>query len=226
MITANDVNAKRFEQARPGYKTEEVDEFLMEIANQLTQMIAEKEDADNKIGILVDSIREYKNDEDALKSALISAQKQAKVIISDANEEAEKIIADAKAKAELIIADANEEANDIIGTAGERAEKAKNDLASLRKETSDFKSEVLAMYKKHLELITAIPADSTDNTESKKPAKKSTPAAPVVRKKPAVEETAEVDILFGDDDTAEDLDNTVIFDTPESAAEHLNKITK
>ena len=49
MLSVKDINNKRFEQARPGYKTEEVDDFLREIAQQIAQYQREKEDAEKKI---------------------------------------------------------------------------------------------------------------------------------------------------------------------------------
>ena len=39
MLSAKDINNKKFEQTRPGYKPEEVDDFLREIALQITQKI-------------------------------------------------------------------------------------------------------------------------------------------------------------------------------------------
>lgn len=51
MITANDINMKRFEQARPGYKTEEVDELLRQISEQLSVMEKDREDSEKKIEI-------------------------------------------------------------------------------------------------------------------------------------------------------------------------------
>lgn len=49
MITAMEINTKRFEQAKPGYKPEEVDEFLNQIADQISAMTKEKEDTEKKI---------------------------------------------------------------------------------------------------------------------------------------------------------------------------------
>ena len=65
MITAKDINTRRFEQAKPGYKPEEVDEFLKEIADQINAMLKDKEDTEKKIEVLVESIRRYKADEEA-----------------------------------------------------------------------------------------------------------------------------------------------------------------
>ena len=91
MITAKDINTRRFEQAKPGYKPEEVDEFLKEIADQINAMLKDKEDTEKKIEVLVESIRRYKADEEALKDAMIGAQKQGRAVIEEAKAEAEAI---------------------------------------------------------------------------------------------------------------------------------------
>lgn len=173
MLSVKDINNKRFEQARPGYKTEEVDDFLREIAQQIGQYQREKEDLEKKIEVLVESVREYKKDEDALKDALIGAQKQGRAIVSEA-----------QAKATEILADANKRASEIIGSTTVQLEKEKRCLVRMQQEVSDFKASLLSMYKQHLEQITAIPDyedDSEDSAEAPAPA----PAAPVQQAAPA-----------------------------------------
>lgn len=182
MLSVKDINNKRFEQARPGYKTEEVDDFLREIAQQIGQYQREKEDLEKKIEVLVESVREYKKDEDALKDALIGAQKQGRAIVSEA-----------QAKATEILADANKRASEIIGSTTVQLEKEKRCLVKMQQEVSDFKASLLSMYKQHLEQITAIPDyedDSEDSAEAPEPTP--APAAPVQQTAPApqVEEPA------------------------------------
>ena len=99
MITAKDINTRRFEQAKPGYKPEEVDEFLKEIADQINAMLKDKEDTEKKIEVLVESIRRYKADEEALKDAMIGAQKQGRAVIEEAKGKAETIVAEAQQNA-------------------------------------------------------------------------------------------------------------------------------
>ncbi len=154
MLSVKDINNKRFEQTRPGYKPEEVDDFLREIAQQITQYQRDKEETDKKMAVLVESIREYKKDEDALKDALIGAQKQGRAVIAEAQEQADKIIADAKAKAD-----------EIIGSTRVQLEKEKRCLVKMQQEVSDFKANLLNMYKQHLEQITAIPDYDDDDDE-------------------------------------------------------------
>lgn len=76
MITAKDIRNKRFEKAAFGYKQEEIDEFLAQLESELNEMEEERTDVNNKIQILADKVREYMKDEEALKDALLGAQKQ------------------------------------------------------------------------------------------------------------------------------------------------------
>ena len=155
MLSVKDINNKRFEQARPGYKTEEVDDFLREVASEIARYQREKEEDEKKIAVLVESVREYKKDEEALKDALIGAQRQGRAVISEA-----------QAKAEEILSDARNKASEIIGTAKVQKEKEKRCLVKMQQEVSDFKANLLNMYKQHLEQITAIPDyDDFDDEE-------------------------------------------------------------
>ncbi len=174
MLTAKDINNKKFEQTRPGYKPEEVDDFLREIALQITQMQKDKEEIEKKIEVLVESVREYKKDEDALKDALIGAQKQGRAVVQEAHENADKIIAEAHVKAE-----------EIIGNTRVQLEKEKHCLAKMQQEVSDFKQNLLTMYKAHLEQITSIPEFEDEGEEEEAPA----PTA--VEEKPAEQPKAE-----------------------------------
>ena len=164
MITAKDINTMRFEQAKPGYKPEEVDDFLKKLADQITGMISEKEDTEKKIEVLVESIRRYKADEEALKDAMIGAQKQARAVMGEAQEKAAAIIAEAQQKAEQIISAANVKADEIIGSTAVRAQKEQEKLETMQAAVTSFKSDLLAMYKSHLELITSLPETEDEET--------------------------------------------------------------
>lgn len=146
MLTARDINNKKFEQTRPGYSPNEVDDFLREIALQITNYQKEREETAKKIEVLVESVREYKKDEEALKDALIGAQKQSRMVISEANVNAEKILAEATVKA-----------GEIIGGTKMQLEAEKSNLARMKREVNEFKSNLLTMYKSHLSNITSMP---------------------------------------------------------------------
>lgn len=165
MITAMEINTKRFEQAKPGYKPEEVDEFLNQLADQISKMTKEKEDTEKKIEVLVESIRRYKADEEALKDAMIGAQKQARAVMEEARGKADAIISEAQQKAEQIISAANVKADEIIGSTAVRAQKEQETLERMQTAVTEFKSNLLSMYKSHLELITSLPESDTEEQE-------------------------------------------------------------
>ncbi len=193
MLSVKDINNKRFEQARPGYKPEEVDDFLREIAHQITQYQKDKEETEKKMAVLVDSIREYKKDEDALKDALIGAQKQGRAVVAEAQEQADKIIADAKLKAD-----------EIIGSTRVQLEKEKRCLVRMQQEVSDFKASLLNMYKQHLEQITAIP-DYDDEDEEQEESVAEETAAP--------EPTVQEEVLMPQSES-QDMEATKVLESP------------
>lgn len=182
MITAMEINTKRFEQAKPGYKPEEVDEFLNQIADQISAMTKEKEDTEKKIEVLVESIRRYKADEEALKDAMIGAQKQARAVMEEAKVKADAIIYEAQQKAEQIISAANVKADEIIGSTAVRAKKEQETLEKMQTAVTEFKSNLLSMYKAHLELITSLPEADSDDAEEE------SASAPVHEAAPAAED--------------------------------------
>lgn len=186
MLSVKDINNKRFEQARPGYKPEEVDDFLREIALQISQYQKDKEETEKKIAVLVESVREYKKDEDALKDALIGAQKQSKAVIAEAQEQADKILAEARIKAD-----------EIIGSTKVQLEKEKRCLVKMQQEVSDFKANLLNMYKQHLEQITSIPDYDDEENAAEDSAEKT---APINEEQVVTEETKS------------DLENTKVID--------------
>ena len=79
MITAKDVQKKKFEKVKFGYSPEEVDSFLAQIENDLRLLQQDLDDSNEKVQLLADKVREYKDTEDDLKNALLLAQKQAQV---------------------------------------------------------------------------------------------------------------------------------------------------
>ena len=183
MLSVKDINNKRFEQARPGYKSDEVDDFLREIAHQITQYQKDKEETDKKMAVLIESIREYKKDEDALKDVLIGAQKQGRAVIAEAQEQADKIIAEAKAKAD-----------EIIGSTRVQLEKEKRCLVKMQQEVSDFKANLLNMYKQHLEQITAIPDYDDEEEEENTEVVAEEVSEPVVQAETPAPQTVEQDM--------------------------------
>ncbi len=138
-MNANDIVAKTFgKETLNGYKREEVDTFMQEVSDEFAQLEKENEELQGKLEVLADKIREYRDEEDALKDALLVAQKQGNAIVAESkasaekltketNEAVEKKLSDAKIKSERLINDADEYSKKTRQEAEERAAKIVGD---------------------------------------------------------------------------------------------------
>ncbi len=185
-MEANSIKDKKFTEAMRGYKKEEVDEFLGEVAMEFTQLRNQNSELEKKLGVLADKIREYREDEDALKDALLGAQKQGNAVIANAKErsaeliqeaqnkcdgmisdainaaeekrlEMEKMIEDAYAEKKRIEDEATKKAADIHAEMEIQTEIDKEILARTKREAEDFRTRLVVEYTNHMELLKKIP---------------------------------------------------------------------
>ena len=166
MITAQDIREKAFDKARGGgYDPASVDDFLEELADEVSS--AQKENAvlKSKMKVLVDKIEEYRSNEEALNLAILSAQKLAVQIEAEARQRASATIAEAEAKAKA-----------VIGSIEEERVSNEQRLAQAKEAKSSFIAEAKAMIQAQLDKLSSIDlgtfgaeadADAAQSTENK-----------------------------------------------------------
>ena len=107
MITPQDIKEKTFEKALfGGYDMAAVDSFLEEISTDIALLQRENATLRGKMKVLVDKVEEYRGNEDALRMAVVSAQRLGNIIEREAREKAETMVSDATAEAARITKDA------------------------------------------------------------------------------------------------------------------------
>ena len=166
MIGASDIRERKFEKAAFGYKQEEIDDFLAELISEFEELDAEREDLHSKIQILADKVREYRQDEDALKDALLGAQKQGHKVVAEAQEKADEIIAQAEEKAKILLDEATVQHEAAMEKNRAEIAKEKENLIEAQKQVSEFKKSLFDMYKTHLEMISAMPEIELDEEDT------------------------------------------------------------
>ena len=166
MISASDIKERKFEKAAFGYKQEEIDDFLAELISEFEELDAEREDLHSKIQILADKVREYRQDEDALKDALLGAQKQGHKVVAEAQEKADEIIAQAEEKAKILLDEATVQHEAAMEKNRAEIAKEKENLIEAQKQVSEFKKSLFDMYKTHLEMISAMPEIELDEEDT------------------------------------------------------------
>ena len=90
MITAQDIREKTFDKAKfGGYDMAAVDAFLEEISTDLALLQRENATLKGKMKVLVDKVEEYRGNEDALRMAVVSAQRLGNIIERESRDKAD-----------------------------------------------------------------------------------------------------------------------------------------
>jgi len=153
MLNPKEISDKRFDKSTFGYRAEDVDTFLKEVAFSYANLLKDYEQKEGKILALIEKINEYRDDEDAIKTAILGAQKQGRVTIAEAEQEATIIIQNATAKSEQLLVETKQKYSDEI-----------QKLDILKKEVTAFKAKLSELYNKQLRLIMEIPDFDEDET--------------------------------------------------------------
>lgn len=103
MITPVDLENKEFKKNFRGYDIDEVETFLTELSKDYAKSYRENASLKDKNAILTDAIENYKEMEETMRSAIISAQRTSEEILKNAHEQADVIIKDAKVRAQEIM---------------------------------------------------------------------------------------------------------------------------
>lgn len=146
MITAQDIRDKGFEKVRiGGYDMAEVDDFLEEIADDITAYQKENAVLKSKMKVLVDKIEEYRSNEEALNMAVLSAQKLAV-----------QIEAEARTRASSMIAEADQQVKTTVGSIAEKADAEEKRLAAAKAATSKFMDAIRTMCNTQIKNIESV----------------------------------------------------------------------
>ena len=184
MISSEDVRRVTFDKAFQGYRREDVDAYLKEVAQAMDDLAAQNDDLQKKLVVLAQRIDQYRAEEDTLRTTMINAQRLGENVIREAKQKAAEIIRTANIKAE----DREQRSRDDV-------ELAKQEIVTLKSEADSFKRSLIEMYRKHINLINKLP-DYTPQPEdppvrpmqpAAEPAPAPVQAAPA--EQPAVEPT-------------------------------------
>lgn len=209
MMTLDEIRNVEFTSGR-GYRSDEVDDFIDECVETMEHLERENSEINQKMKVLADKLAEYRNDEDSIRAALLSAQRTGDAIVREAEQKA-------KAMLEAAEQEADSARSRMLGD----IENEKNELERIKREVATFKEKLLGLYKEHLSLIKVLP-DEAEVTEQPAPAAEEEPVAesvveeddgdmivvaPAVDEEPVVENEDEelkplsrfADLKFGND---------------------------
>lgn len=175
-ISVKDIQEKVFPtQASNGYDVEQVDDFLDEIAEQLSALIREnlllkgetnklEQELAAKEKALQEAVSKtpdyneegyFKNLQSAMRDTLISAQRVADETLSAAKSEADRLTADSKAEADRIVEKARSEAAAMTDRAQNAAASAKAEYESLKASAENYRASFRKLVEEQLQVLKA-----------------------------------------------------------------------
>lgn len=165
MMTPQEAASSTFPKATiGGYNMAAVDVFLDKLTEDYTTIYKENAALKAKIKVLVDKMEEYHAMEDTMRSTLLTAQKMANTMVSEAEQKSAALVADGEVAARKRLAElADEVAAEELRLEAVRAEidkkiEVENErLATAQNELASFLNAYRKLCEKQLEFITRLP---------------------------------------------------------------------
>ena len=113
MLTPQEVSEHAFAKASfGGYNMAMVDEFLDVLTEDYTALYKENATLKAKMKVLVEKVEEYRSTEDAMRKALLTAQKMADDLVAEAEQKRNKLLQNAEVDAKARIGEIQQEIRD------------------------------------------------------------------------------------------------------------------
>lgn len=191
MLTPQDVQNKEFTKAVfGGYDMSAVDDFLEVLSEDYAALYKDNAILKGKIKVLVEKVEEYRSTEDAMRMALLTAQKMG-----------DDLVAEAKQKSDALMSQTDFEAKKRMEDVQQQIAAEEQRLALAKAKTAEFVRNFGDMVARHSEFLLKLEEMSAASVPA--PA----PAAPVIPEppKPTPAEQKEAEIMS----TAEEIGSNV-----------------
>lgn len=161
MLTPQEVSEHAFAKASfGGYNMAMVDEFLDILTADYTTLYKENATLKAKMKVLVEKVEEYRSTEDAMRKALLTAQKMADDLVAEAEQKRSKLLQNAEADAKARIGEIQQEIRD---------EQLR--LAAARNATAAYVAKLKELYQHEMDYLNGLstltaPAEQPDPVAS------------------------------------------------------------
>lgn len=165
MMTPQEVASSTFPKATlGGYNMAAVDVFLDKLTEDYTTLYKENAALKAKIKVLVDKMEEYHAMEDTMRSTLLTAQKMATTMVTEAEQKSAALVADGEALARKRISELRDEVAEeelrleaVHAEIDKKIEAEKARLVAAQNELGSFLNTYRKLCEKQLEFITRLP---------------------------------------------------------------------
>ncbi|MBQ9469055.1 MAG: DivIVA domain-containing protein [Clostridia bacterium] len=148
MLSPGELKKRQFTKSLRGYSTVEVDEQMDFIIDKYTELYVYADGLEKEVARLEGELKKVKENEDAIRRAMVNAQKEERKVIDEANDRAALILRTAKMNTDKMLAEFKAKIREERMT-----------LFKLRRAVKEFKENSLKQYELHLEFLNQISSD-------------------------------------------------------------------
>ena len=148
MLSPGELKKRQFSRSLRGYSVSEVDEHMSFILEKYTEIYQRNDELEKELARLQAEYDRLKANEDAIRRAMVNAQREERKVIDEANDRASLILRTAKLNTDRMLAEFKAKIRE------ERVTRHK-----LRRAVAEFKENSLKQYQLHLEFLNQISPD-------------------------------------------------------------------
>ncbi len=149
MLSIDEIKNISFRRASfGGYRPEDVDTFIDQVLVTMEQLRKEKSDLIKKMDILATRVEEYRSDEDAVRNAMLSAQRVADSTIKEAKVKSARILEESENMAKAKLYDLNVQ-----------IKQQKKQYTLLLAEYNRIREDIINHCNKHIALLRDMPSE-------------------------------------------------------------------
>ena len=154
MLTPQEVTNSVFEKAVfGGYDTASVDKFMAQLTQDYSALYRENGILKNKMKVLVDKVEEYRSTEDAMRMALLQAERTAKEITDAAEAQRDSIQADVEQKKTELLRQAEADAEERRAEIRKSLATEEAALTNAKRATSEYLDKLKAAMTAYAETV-------------------------------------------------------------------------
>lgn len=162
-ITAIDLTHRKFARSFRGYRPQEVDDLLREVAAELEESARDRARMQDQIERLHAEVSRYREMEQTLNNAVLLAQKTADEVQASARRDADSLLREAELRAERLNAEAHRQRQDLLNEIRrlqERREELEDALRCAARDLLEW------LERRRFDRVVAMPADDVRTEDS------------------------------------------------------------
>lgn len=160
----NRIDAELDEKQSLANKSERLSSIITELEEQIQTEKQAKIKLEKEVAELQEKLDTSDVNPKTIQDAIISAQRMGEIVISEASQKAEEILNQAEMLKQMqeeagrkAIKDAEEEADRVREASERKCVQLQQDYDRILLDVTGFKAELMKMYRKHMEMLAALP---------------------------------------------------------------------